>query len=207
MPTHNDHNEQKNSGMKQQGFEATDVSVSGVIVFIVALALFVGVFFIFCFGMGKVINTALMKRDGPPNKWNSLATTPSGKSKNMPNSPELQQEQLAQLTRQFIEPRLQGDDGHQDTADLHAKEDLLLDHYTWVDRNQGKLRIPIDKAMELIAERGLPIAQPREEAPLLKGDNKVTVSVPLTSGFARTGFEQQQREAVRQASAEEPKGH
>ena len=30
----------------------------------------------------------------------------------------------------FPQPRLQMDDGNQDTADLHAREDLLLEHYT-----------------------------------------------------------------------------
>ena len=30
----------------------------------------------------------------------------------------------------FPTPRLETDDGNQDTADLHAREDLLLDHYS-----------------------------------------------------------------------------
>ena len=47
------------------GYETTDVSVQGVLVFLVALGLFLGVFFVFCFGMGKVINKALEERDGP----------------------------------------------------------------------------------------------------------------------------------------------
>jgi len=47
------------------------------------------------------------------------------------------------------------DDGNQDVADLHAREDLLLDYYTRVDGQPGKVRIPIDRAIELIAQRGL----------------------------------------------------
>ena len=39
--------------------KSTDVNVSGIVVFLASLVAFVVVFFIFCFGMGKVINTAI----------------------------------------------------------------------------------------------------------------------------------------------------
>ncbi len=54
------------------------------------------------------------------------------------------------MTESFPGPALQTDDGNQDTADLHAREDLLLDHYSRVPGQQG-MRIPIDRAMQLIA--------------------------------------------------------
>ena len=53
------------------------------------------------------------------------------------------------------EPRFQTDP-RQDLADLRAKEDELLGSYGWVDRNAGVVRIPIDAAMKLTLERGLP---------------------------------------------------
>jgi len=65
----------------------------------------------------------------------------------------------------------------------------LLENYSWVDKSQGKVRIPIERAMELVAKQGLPVAQHVDSAPLLTGDTKVEVAVPLTSGFARTGYE------------------
>ena len=99
------------------------------------------------------------------------------------------------MTQQFPTPRLQTDDGSQEIADLHAKEDLLLEHYSWVDQSQGKVRIPIERAMELIAQRGLPVAPAVEAAPLLTGDVKPVVAVPLTNGFARTGYEQDMAQA------------
>jgi hypothetical protein len=104
------------------------------------------------------------------------------------SNPELQNK-IAQTTEQFPQPRLQTDDGNQEIADLHSKEDLLLENYSWVDKSQGKVRIPIEQAMELVAKQGLPVAQHAEAAPLLTGDTRVEVSVPLTSGFARTGYE------------------
>ena len=101
----------------------------------------------------------------------------------------------AEMTQSFPTPRVQTDDGNQDVADLHAREDLLLSNYTWADQTQGKVRIPIERAMELIAQRGIPVAAAVEEAPLMTGDEKPAIAVPLTSGFARTGYELDQAAA------------
>src|ERR1700743_433406 len=203
MPTHNEHESHNKQGSVREGYEVTDVSVQGIMVFLIALFISVGVFFVFCFGMGKVINNALTKRDGPPNQWNQ-ANFPAGKLRNMESNPAMQQQQLNQLTQTFPTPRLQGDDGNQDTADLHAREDLLLDNYSWVDRSKGKGRIPIDGAMELIPQRGLPVAQQHQQSePLMAGDSAVTVQVPLTDGFARTAYEQELRSGAAKTPGEQ----
>ena len=39
---------------------------------------------------------------------------------------------------------------------LRATEDASLTTYGWVDRDTGVVRIPIERAMDLLAERGLP---------------------------------------------------
>jgi hypothetical protein len=57
--------------------------------------------------------------------------------------------------RQPPEPRLQTDP-RQDLADLRAKEDDALGSYGWVDKNAGIVRIPIETAVKLTLERGLP---------------------------------------------------
>jgi hypothetical protein len=175
-----------------KGFEQTDVRISGIVVFLTALAIFVAVAGVLAYGIGKVINAHMAKEDGPRSKWASTVDVrPLG---SMPSSPEMQNK-LAEMTQRFPTPRLQTDDGNQDIADLHAREDLLLDNYTWTDRAQGKVRIPIDHAMELLAQRGLPVAPKVEHAPLLTGDYEPEVALPLTSGFARTGYEQDQTAA------------
>jgi hypothetical protein len=61
----------------------------------------------------------------------------------------------AQGQRLPPEPRLQTDP-RQDLANLRAREDQQLGSYGWVDRNAGVVRIPIDEAMRLTLERGLP---------------------------------------------------
>jgi hypothetical protein len=64
----------------------------------------------------------------------------------------------AQGHREPPEPRLQIDP-RQDLADLRAKEDEVLSSYGWVDKNAGLVRIPIDAAVKLTLERGLPARQ------------------------------------------------
>ncbi|HLH35838.1 MAG TPA: hypothetical protein VKX41_14285 [Alloacidobacterium sp.] len=200
MHTHNEHESHNKPASVREGYEVTDVSAQGIVVFLIGLAASVAVFFIFCFGLGKVINNTLQKHDGPPNKWSQM-NFPVDKTYHIQSNPTLEQKQLRQLTGAFPTPRLQGDDGDLDTADLHAREDLLLDYYSWIDRSKGTVRIPIDRAMELIAQRGLPVHQaPQASEQLMAGDSAVSVQAPLTDGFARTAYEQELREsAVKQA--------
>jgi hypothetical protein len=168
------------------GYEQTDVKVTGIIVFLTSLAIFVAVCGVLAYGIGKVINARMNKEDGPNSKWTKTADI--RQLGDLPSNPQMQNK-IAEITKTFPTPRLQLDDGNQDIADLHAREDLLLDNYTWIDRSQGKVRIPIERAMELIAQRGLPVAPAVQGAQLMAGDTKPTVQVPLTNGFARTAYE------------------
>jgi hypothetical protein len=47
---------------------------------------------------------------------------------------------------------------------LRATEDAILTTYGWVDRQNGIAHIPIDRAMELLLQRGLP-ARPQNRPP------------------------------------------
>ena len=52
---------------------------------------------------------------------------------------------------------------HEPLDELRAAEDAVLHSYGWVDRAAGIVRMPIDRAMEVLAKRGLPArAQPPE---------------------------------------------
>lgn len=205
MPQHNDsmlpphgNNEEVDASL---GYEQSDVRVTGIIVFLTALAIFVAVTGILCYGIGKVINAELNKEDGKNSKWTK--TVDVRQLGNLPNSPALQSK-MAELTQQFPAPRVQTDDGNQDVADLHAREDLLLNYYTRVDGQAGRVRIPIDRAVQLVAQQGLPVANAPQAETLMTGDRKPTVHAPLTSGFARTAYELE-LERNEGARAERPK--
>ena len=68
---------------------------------------------------------------------------------------ETSKEVLQRLQAQFPSPRLQDDDVR-DMHMLRANEDRLLNGYSWIDKNSGAVRIPVARAMEVLAERGLP---------------------------------------------------
>jgi len=230
MPTHNpstpntkerDPNNPVDASTPQQGYEASDVSATGIAVFLASLLAFVIVFFVFCWGMGSVINNQLVKRDGPLNKWNEVAQGGPSVPKNMASNPAMEQQQLQQLTQRFPTPRLETDDGNQDLADLHVRESLLLDHYSWIDRSQGKVRIPIERAMELlVTQHALPVipgalpghlptyGETPEGAPMDTANSDIILPpAPLTDGFAPTGYEQElstMRKAPEVAEAKHP---
>jgi hypothetical protein len=66
-----------------------------------------------------------------------------------------------QAARTPPEPRLQVNP-RQDLRDLRDHEDQILGSYGWVDKNAGAVRIPIDEAIRLTLERGLPARTPGE---------------------------------------------
>jgi hypothetical protein len=187
------------------GYETTDVNAGGVAVFLAGLFGFVVIFFFVCFVLGKLINNGIEKADGPTTKWNKLsafagAETTNGKRQDLASNPDMQQKEFQQMTSTFPEPRLDIDDGNQATADMHAREDLLLNYYSVAPTETGgSIRIPISRAMELIAQRGLPVNSQSATATVeMAGDEKPVVQAPLTSGFARTGYELEVIEAREQ---------
>lgn len=56
----------------------------------------------------------------------------------------------------FPQPQLQAD-AAADLVKVQATEQEKLDTYGWVDRNAGVVRMPIDQAMRLVAQRGVPV--------------------------------------------------
>jgi hypothetical protein len=192
MPKHNDHvpgGHEPEEVDLSSGYERSDANVTGILVFITSLGIFVAVIGLLCYGIGGWFNARMNREDGPNSKWTKTADV--RQLGNLPSNPELQNK-IAELAQTFPTPRVQTDDGNQDVASLHQRESLLLENYSWVDRNSGKVRIPIERAMELIAQRGLPVAPTVQTAPLMTGDSRPTVTTPLTDGFAPTSYEQEQ---------------
>ncbi len=86
--------------------------------------------------------------------------------------------------RAFPEPRLQVAP-EQDLKALRARDDAELHTYAWIDRNTGAVRIPIERAMELLLEKGLPVrGQPGASSPHLT-DLQLQQARPAQSTFPR----------------------
>jgi hypothetical protein len=158
-----------------------DMQVAGVVIYVVALTVF--------FAVALVMMLF----------WNEsaiMAHAQSSKSERRSVGAG-QQNKLAELTQPLSKPALRAEDNNDDIAVLHAREDMALENYTWADAGRGKVRIPIERAMILVAERGLPTVPMTNSEPLLTGESKVVVAAPLTNGFARTEDEQARVQAVR----------
>jgi len=65
-----------------------------------------------------------------------------------------------------------------DLQAMRAAEDKALESYGWVDQAHGVVRIPIDRAIDLLAQRGLPARQQNVPQSAATG-----VSVPSESGL------------------------
>jgi hypothetical protein len=57
--------------------------------------------------------------------------------------------------KKFPEPRLERNE-RIEINDFRLKEEQTLNSYGWADEKTGVVRIPIERAMQLVAQRGLP---------------------------------------------------
>lgn len=77
------------------------------------------------------------------------------------------------------EPRLQTHP-RWDLQRMRAEEDRILDSYGWVDPQRGIVRIPIERAMALLVEQGLPARQGAAPyAPQVSPDKNNSGRTPL----------------------------
>jgi hypothetical protein len=70
-----------------------------------------------------------------------------------------------QLIQRFPEPRLE-DNERTELNGFRYGEEQELNSYGWVDKNAGIAHIPIEQAMQLIAQKGLPTTPQAGVAPL-----------------------------------------
>ena len=80
----------------------------------------------------------------------------------------------------FPSPKLEEDERGQLNG-IRLNEEKTLYSYGWVDEKAGTIHIPIERAMDLIVERGLPV-RPQSAA----SDNAPTVSAASTKESNKT---------------------
>ncbi|HKB11103.1 MAG TPA: hypothetical protein VKD69_10625 [Vicinamibacterales bacterium] len=115
--------------------EESDVNIGGVLMFGVGLIFSAIVIYLVVGVFFKYLDTSVARQQIPEYP---LAAEAAGR---LPPEPRLQ-----------VNPR-------QDLADLRSREEQALTSYSWVDRNAGVVRIPIDEAIKKTLERGLPARQ------------------------------------------------
>jgi hypothetical protein len=126
----------------QDGFEQEDLSSRTALYFLAGLVLVCVVVYLIVFGMYRFLDSYATAHQPPMSPMvtpeaDTRAVTP-GNAETFPQ-PRLEENERTEL-RSFIED-----------------QDRKLATYDWVDKDRGTVRIPIDRAMELIAQRGLPV--------------------------------------------------
>jgi hypothetical protein len=128
--------------INHDGFEHEDLRSSGPLYFFAALALLGLVIYLVMFGMYRFLDS-YAKAHQPPL---SPMATPQADTRAVTH----------ENVQTFPQPRLEENERSQ-LRQLIEDQDRKLATYDWVDKDRGTVRIPIDRAMELIVERGLPV--------------------------------------------------
>lgn len=124
--------------------EASDVNVKGILRFAVALAV-----------AAMVIHVALYALLFYYDQRESRRAAPSVGPRQAEQAPE---------PRLRVAPRT-------DLIEMRAAEDRLLQSYGWVDREKNLVRVPIERAMEIVLQRGLPVRKQSGPEPSKKPAN------------------------------------
>jgi hypothetical protein len=129
-------------GLDHNDFEREDLSPAGVMYFMAGLAVVVIAIYLIVSGMYNFLDR--YERQHQANVTPMM--TPKADTRIITPEDPLS----------FPQPRLETDERTQLT-DYIQKQDQKLLTYDWIDKDSGTVRIPIDRAMDLIAERGLPV--------------------------------------------------
>jgi hypothetical protein len=128
-------------GHEQRDIRLRPIVWAGLVLVVLAIVVHIGIWWLFDY-----FTERRTQQEGPP-----APTAPLAWPRQLPPGPRLQT------------------DPHQDLQELLSAEAAILQSYGWVDRGAGIARVPIGRAMDLLAERGLPARQGGDAAPTGRG--------------------------------------
>jgi hypothetical protein len=136
---------------EEVGFEREDLTAKPIIIFLISLI-------VICALVGLVLRGMYSYLDERENRSQAA------------QNPLVQQTRAdtrvvepGDITK-FPQPRLETNEPVE-INDFRVQEEKNLNSYGWVDQQAGVVRIPIERAMELLAQRGLPTRQQTGVAP------------------------------------------
>lgn len=167
-----DDNLQNQSMTNHEGYERQDLSSKGVFYFMAGLAVVAIVIYLIVFGMYRFLDTY--------EKAHQPAISPMVTPR--PDTRTVTHED----TQDFPQPRLEENERTQ-LRDVIEDQDRKLAAYNWVDKDKGVVQIPIDRAMALIVERGLPVrpqgsTAAQASAPAQQRKPKTPTTTPAQDG-------------------------
>jgi hypothetical protein len=123
-------------------YETRDANVRGVFTFLVVLSLVLISTALLSWGMFKYFSAA---------QGNRAPASPFAGARQLPAGPQLQ-----------VNPR-------EDLKRYRAEQEHALESYSWENKEDGTVRVPIERAMEMLLKQGLPVA-PSASATGASGD-------------------------------------
>jgi hypothetical protein len=164
-------------------FERQDLSPAGLIYFMIGLAVFVVAIYFVVYGMYNFLDNYDKANQVPMSpmlapRADTRAVTP----------PEIQA---------FPEPRLEESERNQ-LRQYIEDQDRKLATYNWVDKDKGVVQIPIDRAMELIVARGLPV---RQETAQTKSQTPMQNSNPASTDPKQKDPQQEDQQQKKKAGS------
>jgi hypothetical protein len=151
------------------GYERQDLQVSGILYFLLGL----GVVTLLCILGLKGIFAFLEHREKAlqPAVNPLVAKVPEDTRHIAPGYPQ----------SVFPNPKLEEDEHGQLNA-VRLNEEKTLYSYGWVNEKAGTVHIPIDLAMDLLVQRGLPVRPQGAVSAAVPATNKVAASGTRTKG-------------------------
>jgi hypothetical protein len=132
----NSHEELRNKGVE---FERKDLTTRSVVAFLLGLALF-----------GLLVHFSLRGLFDFADRYYTSHEKAAPMARKSPDAHLVTPSDV----EQFPQPRLETDE-RTEIFQFREKEEKRLDSYGWVDQKAGIVHIPIARAMQLVAERGL----------------------------------------------------
>jgi hypothetical protein len=163
------------------GFERQDLGSRPIFGFIISLLVFGVLTYYVLWGMFHFLDAYNRKHQGPV-------------------SPMMKVEQDTRIAspetiQQFPEPRLE-DDERTELNGFRLHEEQQLNSYGWVDQNAGVVHIPVEKAMKIIAQRGLPTTPQAGTMPIAPVNlARAAAQAADTSGMQAAPTQKQQQPA------------
>jgi len=139
--------------------EERDAKPRAIMTFVIGLAVLTIVALLAMWGLFDYLGARQAKTQAP--------ASPLAETRRVPPPPHLQ-----------VEPKL-------DLEHLRAAEDDKLNQYGWVNRQAGVVRVPIERAMELVAERGLPVRAEKPETRNQKPESQRDQELRIKPGGSR----------------------
>src|SRR3984893_14142107 len=136
---HNGHNE-------EVSFERRDLPPKAILGSLFALAVFIAIVYFVVLGTYRLGNWYVESHEIPQNPMAQSADADI-RSINPATA-------RARISKNFSPPLLETNE-RIEINDFRLQEEQKLHSYGWVDQPGGTVRLPIDRAMDLIAQRGL----------------------------------------------------